>query len=364
MSEKKKHTEDILSEVFDQMAAEPDPVEEAPVELAATEEIEDGTEVEVSAEAGEKDTEQNDTEEVKAEATEEVTAEDEPDYDEPAPERWSAEMKETYAELPPKAKKMMVENVFKPMQRQYTETTTALSQANEKVKPLLEIMEQYGSDFEQAGANPVDAIKRQAAWANHFLKVGVEQGVLDMQQSFGIEPNQSGQAQETYLTPAERQIKAEVAGLKQTIQAQQSDAEKRKWDQAQQARYQAIHGELAEFINEQKDGKPAHPYVEKVAPQIAELMKSNLVIRTDEYGQPIPLKAQFAQAYTMACNMNPSIRSASVNSIKQRQVEKAKAAQDVSVVTTMPSGNPSRVSQVTISDAVENAYAQLSGRSS
>lgn len=363
MSEEKKvQLEDVISEQFDKLAEDPAPEEKETIS---------GEEVALQEEASEEITETDEANEVETETSEtEVTAEEaeanadvEPEYDEPAPARWSEEMKATYEELPPAARKLMVENIYKPMQRQYTETTTDLSKMKEKVAPLLQIMEDYGGDFERAGTNPVDAIRRQAAWAQHFLKVGVDQGVRDMQQQFGVKSD-DGQAETEYLTPTERKLKAEVEGMKQTLQKreQQTEEQSRAQQQEQyQHHVQKVHGELKSFIDEQKDGKPAHPYVEKVAPQIAGIIRGGLVTRVDDYGQPVPIKAQIAQAYRMACDMNPSIRSAKLTGKDARQVEKVKAAQDVNVVTTMPSGKPSGVPTMTVEQAVNAAYDKLAG---
>ncbi len=348
-----KHMEDIISAEFDKLAEDPAPEEK---------ETTSGEEVEVQEETSEEITEEHEAEEVKAQADEEEV-EEEPEYDEPAPARWSEEMKATYEELPPAARKLMVENIYKPMQRQYTETTTDLSKMKDKVAPLLQIMDDYGSDFERAGANPVDAIRRQAAWAQHFLKVGVEQGVEDMRKQFGIK-GADGQAETEYLTPTERKLKAEVEDMKSILQRNEQESVQQT-EQQQQEQYRAhiqqVHGELKSFIDEQKDGKPAHPYVEKVAPQIAGIIRGGLVTRVDDYGQPVPIKAQIAQAYRMACDMNPSIRSAKLTGKDARQVEKVKAAQDVNVVTTMPSGKPSGVPTMTVEQAVNAAYDKLAG---
>jgi len=361
--EKVKHMEDILSDQFDKLSEDAAPEKE---------EIESVEEVEVQAEAVEEVTETDEAEEVEAQSSEdksevEQEADDtpEPEYSEPAPERWTPEMKATYDELPPKARQMMVENVFKPMQRQYTESTTTLSKMKEKVAPLLQIMDDYGSDFERAGANPVDAIRKQAAWAQHFLKVGVEQGVMDMQKEFGVGAK-TGQVQEEYLTPTERALKAEVGDLRTILTEQQQNAqqgEEQQLEEQRQSYVQKVHGELRSFIDEQKDGKPLHPHVEAVAPQIAGIIRGGLVTQSDEYGQPVPIKAQIAQAYRMACSMNPKFRSAGMTSKDKRQVEKVKAAQDVNVVTTMPSGKPSNVPHLSVSDAVEATYAKLAGGS-
>ena len=356
--------EDVISAGFDKMVAED---EKETIETKS--EIPDGTEVEVSKEETTERTEETSTNEVEAqgdETTEEV--EEEPEYAEPAPERWSQEMKETYEKIPPEARKLMVENVFKPMQRQYTENTTQLAQMKEELAPVMKVMEEYGGAFKDVGANPVDAIRRQAAWAAHFVKVGAEQGMVDMAKSYGVKSfDGGGQVQESteYLTPTERKLQTQLDNVQgQLNQQQQSSVDQNKAaaENAHKARYHQVRRELTEFANEQKDGKPVHPHVDKVAPQIAGLLKSGLVTQKDEFGQPVPYRAQFAQAYEMAVSLDPSLRSA-VAPNRQRQVERAKAAQDVGVVATMSSNRSDPKSELSVTDAVAQAFDQLDRRS-
>ena len=359
MAEEKK-MQDIIADTYDEMQ---NAVEEPEVEVvAATEEVTD-EEVEISAEATTEVTETDETNEVTAQSEQAEEVDDTPIYDKPAPERWTADMKETYDKLPPEARKMMVEDVFVPMQRQYTETTMNLSKMKEKVKPLLSIMEDYSGEFEKAGANPVEAIRRQAAWANHFLKVGVEQGVEDMRKEFGVGGGGNGQAQDEYLTPVERQLKSESNETRQMLnelRRERDQSAQRTTEDGRQARVQQVQKDLKSFIDEQKDGKPLHPHVEKVAPQIAGILKGGLVTQTDEYGQPVPFRTQMEQAYRMAVDMNPATRPAGGAS-RQRQVEKAKAAQDVSVVTTETSSGQN-LPPVSLSQAIDDAYDKLAGR--
>ena len=371
-NEEGKSLEDAISDTFDTMVAE----EEIEAETTETE-TENVEEVEVSAEETEERTEEDAPEEIKAEGDEvtldsegdEIVVEAEAEYDEPAPERWSADMKEVYDRIPPEARKLMVEKVFKPMQRQYTESTTEMKQMREKIAPVMKIMEEYGGAFSDVGANPVDAIRRQAAWAAYFVKHGAEKGMTEMAKSFGVKGFTDGQAQdaeEEYMTPVERRLSAQVENVTSLLNQQQQTSAQRSKQQQQdnaQARYKSVHTELQSFINEQKDGKPLHPHVEKVAPQIAGLMKSGLVTQVDESGQPVPFKAQIGQAYKMAVDMNPSLRSAITPQSRQRQVAKVKAAQNVGVVTTLSSSRADDSPQLTTSDAVEKAFNQLERRS-
>ena len=342
--------EEVLSESFDKMEAGEDvEVEEVEEELETEAEAEAEAEVEEEAEPVE-------AEETVAEA-EQAEAE-ESGYNDPAPERWPAEMKQVYNDLPPEARKMMMEQVYKPMQAQYTRTTQELAESRKAIEPMLEAMNQYRNDFERMGTNPVEAFRTQVAWAAHFARVGPQQGIADLQAAYGQAPA-TGQEDEPYLTPVERAMKAELGELKQqlnqTSQGQQQYLEQQA--QAQQNAYvNGVRSELNAFCNEQKDGKPVHPHIEKVAPAIAGIIRGGLIRKTDDYGQPIGIKGQMKQAYDMACRLDPSINAAKSDG---GQAGRAKAAKAVDVVAKTAAGEAD-VPEMSIEDQLDAEYDRLS----
>jgi hypothetical protein len=363
--ETERDLEDVLSEQFDRMEAEDSAEQETEedAEVAVSEEeTAEGTQE--AAEASEETDEVSD-EEVSEEPTEEEIDEalEAVDYNEPAPERWPEELKTVYNELPPQAKKAMLEGIFKPMQRQYTKETTELAQMKKNVEPMLQVLNQHRNDFERMGVNPVEAFRQQVAWAAHFARVGPEKGLKDMQAAYGQEQPDAGQEQDEYLTPVERALKTKLESIEKGLNERQQNEQLSQ----QQARQQAhmnwarqVNDGVQSFISEQKDGKPAHPHVESVAPAIAGLIRGGLVNRVDEYGQPVPVRDQIAQAYKMACDMNPSIRGARQDA---GQVARAKAAQDVGVVTKLPSDHSGVDSELDISSFIESTYDRLNRRS-
>jgi hypothetical protein len=129
----------------------------------------------------------------------------------------------------------------------------------------------------------------------------------------------------------------------------------------QQERAAEIQRGYNDFINEQKDGKPAHPHVEKVAPAIVGLIRGGLVPPVNEYGQPIPVRDQLARAYKMACDMDASIRPASTPKNHSRQVAKARAAGSVGVVAKSPAGQAD-VPERSIQEDLEATFERLSRR--
>lgn len=336
--------EDALSAEFDRLAAESED------ETTGEEEEEE--------ERHEREPETDEPEQIQAEAE----SAEESGYKEPAPERWPDDLKNYYNKLDPQGRELLMEKIYKPMQRTYTESTQQISQARKAIEPMLETMKQYRGDFEKSGANPVELFRTQMAWAAHFARVGPEQGIHDMREAYGMsETGTNGQGAEQYLTPMERQMKAELAGIKQQLgqTSQQFQSQQEQQAQTQQAEYiNGVRSELQSFINEQKDGKPAHPHVEKVAPAIAGIIRGGLVQSTDEYGQPVPIKAQMKQAYELACRMDPSIRTARSTG---RQVTKVKNVQDADVVANNPAGQ-SDVPHLTVSQQLEEEYDKLAGR--
>ena len=350
-----ENLETSVADVYDELEAK----DEADAETIEEESVEE----EVTADSESEDTvaetidevhqELSDADDPEVEVTEEVE-----EYNEPPPERWPEEMKEVYNNLPPEARQQMLDGVFKPMQRQYGQTTQELAQMRKGLEPMLESMKQYQGDFERMGVNPAEAFRRQMAWASHLARVGPEQGMKDMAASYGLQGD-SGQAEEQYLTPVERAMQTKIDALTNQVQGQQNFQQEQSQAQQQnyqQARYNEVQSGLQEFTNEQRDGKPAHPHIEKVAPAIAGLIRGGLVTQADDYGQPVPVKNQLAQAYQMAVDLDPSLRSAAPRNV--RQVARAKAAQNVGVVTNTPVTRESGEVN-SLSESIESLYDRL-----
>jgi hypothetical protein len=347
--------EEQLSAEFDRMEAESEGETEH-------------EEIETTAEAEETETEETEAEEKtsveeeEAQAVEEQQEAEESGYTEPAPERWPDEMKEVYNKLPPEARQLMMEQVYKPMQRTYTQTTQELAARQKALNPMLQSLDQYRNDFERMGVQPEEAFRTQVAWAAHFARVGPQQGIADMQAAYGMDTKPAGQEVEEYLTPVERSLKADLNELKQqlgqTSQAQQGFVQQQQ-QQQQIAHAQAVQSELQGFINEQKDGKPAHPHVEKVAPAIAGIIRGGLINRTDDYGQPVSIRDQMAQAYEMACRLDPSINTATPG---KKQSARAIAAQESSVVSTGTDDDNENRGQLTVEQQLEQEYDRLNRR--
>jgi len=352
---------DAIADTFDELEAK---AEAAEVEEVAevVDEIEEEAEAEIeTAEEEESAEEAIEVEEPTAEAEEELDPTVEEEYNEAAPERWPDEIKEAYSSLPPAARRAMLEGVFKPMQRQYTQSTQEIAGMKQTLGPMIQQMDQYSNDFQRMGIDPQDAFRRQMAWAAHFARVGPEQGLQDMSAAYGLDQQPAGQQEEEYLTPVERAMRQEIGELRETVNQGQQHTERQQYDQqqnAQQQYVQQVQGGLQTFINEQNDGSPAHPHIEKVAPAMAGLIRGGLVNKADEYGQPVPIRDQVAQAYAMACDLDPSIRTAIP---RKRQVARAKAARDVGVVTRIPGGSVD-VDERSLAEEIESTYDMLNKR--
>ena len=348
-------TESLLSAEFDRMASEEETGETEVTEETSTEEV-----AEVVAESEE--TETVVVEEEQEQQQEEQQSAEESGYSEPPPERWPEKMREYYNQLEPEGRKMMMEDVYKPMQRSYTESTQELAGMRKAVEPMLASLNQYKNDFERMGVNPEEAFRTQMAWAAHFARVGPEKGLSDMRDAYGLNSNAPGeQTAEQYLTPTERMMRTEIDGLKKQVaetSGKQNSWQEQQTQNAQDAHIEGVRNDLQSFINEQKDGKPAHPHVEKVAPAIAGIIRGGLIKNTDSYGKPVPIRDQMAQAYDMACRLDPGIRTATTTT---RQVETVKNAQAADVVANNPAGQ-ANVPNLSMSEQLEENYDALDRR--
>jgi hypothetical protein len=316
----------------------------------------DDAEVEVSAE--------DDTQEVEADAElEEGTQEvEEIDYNEAAPDRWPEEYKEYYNKLDAKGKQIFLDGLYKPMQRTYTEKTQQMAEQRKRLEPMLKTLEQHSGDFEQAGINPVEAFNRQMAWSAHFAKVGPEQGAKDLAKAYGQAGQQTEQddSQTAYMTPVERAQQARLEKIEQRFQ----DQERQRQEQAESAalaarqrQQETVQSSIAQFANEVRDGKPAHPHVEKVSARMAGLIKGGIVQRTNEYGQPRPYNEQLSDAYEMACRLDPSISTARNTRTRKEQVARVSAASR-DVVSKTP-GSDVDVEPAPLLDELSDLYDKL-----
>ena len=338
--------EDALSAEFDRQ--ETDGIEEH-----------DDAQVEVSEEVHEEGTETDEREE-EPEVTEAAEAAGVDDYNEPAPERWPSDIKDVYNGLPPAARKAMLEGVYKPMQAKYTQTTQDLAQQRKQLDPMLQTLEQHSEEFKQAGINPVEAFNRQMAWSAHFAKVGPEQGAKDLAKAYGQAGGQHEDKSQVYMTPVEKAQQAEIDRLKRAVQGQQQNAQQQEEYAQQQAFYaqqNQVRSSITRFASETKDGQPIHPHVEKVSAQMAGLIRGGLVDRTDTYGQPVPYEQQLGQAYKLACDMDPSIRSARTSKSRKEQVEKVRRASR-DVVSKTP-GHDDIQDDGPLSDTISDLYDRL-----
>lgn len=352
---------DAIAATFDEMEAAEN--EEVEVSEEENEEVSaETTGEEESPEVEEPEGEQ----EVSEELQEEIQEAADSDYEEPAPDRWPDDIKEVYNQLPPQARKAMLEGVYKPMQRSYTQATQELAGIRNKFAPMIETMENYRNDFERMGVNPEEVFRTQMAWAAHLSRVGVEQGLRDMSDAYGVSPQQAGQEEQPYLTPTERAQQAQIDALQQQVTGQQQYQQQltaRQQEEQAAAHRNEIQSNLTAFINEKTDdGQPKHPHVEKLASNIAGIIRGGLIRQTDEYGQPVPIRAVLNQAYDMACNLDPSIRTPLQNNA--RQASRVKAAQKVGVVTKEPAGQDNTdVDEMGMTDFISRTYDTLDRRS-
>ncbi|RLC13976.1 MAG: hypothetical protein DRI24_14545 [Deltaproteobacteria bacterium] len=344
--------EDALGAEFDRMEASGE-ADDSGVEHEEVEILEEGDEevVEAAAEGSEEDEVVDDS------ATE--TDEEELGYNQAAPERWPDDIKEAYNALPPEAREVMLERVFKPMQRSFTEKTQAMAQMRKQLDPMMDIMNRHSKNFEHAGVDPIQALNRQMEWSAHFARVGNEQGAKDLATAYGQVAGQEDT--NAYLTPIEKRQQAQIDRMEQQLNtnAQNEQTRVQQADQsAVNARTQDVRNNIQQFASETRNGKPTHPHVEQVSAQMAGLINGGLVERTDEYGQPVPYQDQLGQAYKMACSMSPSLRSAQDIVTRQEQVRRASAA-NREVVSKTPGSDVKIDDTAPLADSISDLYDKL-----
>jgi hypothetical protein len=352
------NTEQTISDLYDTMAAEAvaeEVEEEVGEEVAVSEE-----ETEETVEAESEDQEETETEVEETEEAEEQEQE-EPEYQAVVPERWPQHIKEKFNKLPPEAQQMVLEDVYKPMQGTYTKATQRLAEMRKMIEPMVQSLEQYGEDFDRAGMNPAEAFRQQMAWAAHIHKVGPQQGLADMARAYNVEvPGQQADPNEEYLTPVERSLKAKLDEVQQRLDQTATGIEKNQQAQEQEALDRQRHDVqvgLHQFATAQKDGAPLHPHLEKVAPRMTGLIRGGLVSRVDDYGQPVPIQQQLGQAYKMACDMDPSIRTVRAARTRSEQVRKASNA-NKGVTSKRPAASV-EVPDGPLTDSISDLYDKL-----
>ena len=341
---------------------------EAPVEeqqAAPVAEVDDDMSLEDSLSA-EFDRQDNDDDPVEIEATddhhEEPQEEQEPiveepvEYNEAAPERWPDELKTAYAELPASGKKAMLEGVYKPMQRSFTQKTQEMAATRKQLDPLLSIVNKHADSFQRAGIDPAAALERQMEWSAHFAKVGNDQGAKDLAAAYA---GTGGQQDEAYLTPIERKQQAELNDVKaqlqnvQNIDQQRTQQAQRNQHNQQQAQ---VQGSIQAFATEMRDGNLAHPHMSQVSTDMAKLINGGVVNSANEYGQPLSYSDRLESAYTMACRLHPSIPAVG-NPSNAEQVRRVAAASR-EVVSKSPGGRPD-VEPGKLSDDLSDLYDRL-----
>ena len=276
-----------------------------------------------------------------------------------APHTWSAEWKQAFAEVPPAARKVLLEQNTN-MNRAFTNKMTELANVRKETEGLRKSVTPHTERLQRAGIAPAVAVERALAWDAHMQKDPV-QGISDYAKAYGIDLAQvkGNQDEEItkYMTPTERalyesnkQRESEVAGIKSEFQQFQEHQQR----QAYANRQRNAHAMLTQFMNAKDNaGNPLHPYIEHVAPMMTDLIKKDLATDLDD-------------AYEKATLLNPEVRAALLNrrkadpqGEKKRQVEKVRKASSSGIVAKR--GTKGRKEPRSTEDQVLAAYHAVRG---
>lgn len=283
-----------------------------------------------------------------------------------APNSWSAEMKAKWATVPPDVQGYVA-------QRE-AEAHQAITRAGEQIKtfePIRNVIERFGDTFQRNNLQPHDGIARMLA-VEDMLATDAPAAIKTIAQAYGVDlaaltgqpPAAPGAAANgtTQPDPAvaaiQKQLADTQAELRQvtshlTAQQRQQLAAKQA---AEQAENDALARQIADFANEQKDGKPARPHYHAVRQHMSALLMTGAATTLQD-------------AYDQAINAHPEIRKliqadqARADEARRAEEARKKAAEAkragaLNVRSTPAAGNSPKSVDDTLRETAARLFAQ------
>jgi hypothetical protein len=234
-----------------------------------------------------------------------------------APVTWRQEWKDAFNSITdPKMRNVFVD-MNKQMNAAFTKSMMEAARVRKDNQRVAEVVTPHIERLQRAGISPDVAIARALGWDAHMQKDPV-QGWLDYGKAMGIDTDQVMQQasqEQMYLTPQERAIQQSAQQQQQELQRMRQE-----WNQYQQTQQQAewrnrqanAYQMLDQFMNaKDSSGRPLHPYIEHVAPQMTDFIQKNAA-------------PDLESAYQMALAVRPDVRAALQQSRQAGQVKAAK----------------------------------------
>lgn len=265
------------------------------------------------------------------------------------PKGWTPAAKALFADLPPLVRQEIV--------RREADTAKGVDQLRQKYKPYDELdslFEPHKHELALRGLT-VPSYVQALVTADQMLRTNPQQALAMIAQQYGIPLNQAAPntAQQQGYTPQNlppeiQGLVQEVSTLKQTLTAQQQ--------QAENARRQEVANTIEAFASD-----PAHVYFDNVKDQMAVFIQS---------GQAADLKS----AYDMACWANPEVRAvlqqenqrkAQAASIEASRAKAAGAKQAAGSVTGSPAPGATQAAanqNATLEEDIRAAVAEVRNR--
>lgn len=283
-----------------------------------------------------------------------------------APLSWSAEQKAKWASVPPDLQAYIAQRD--------KEQHEAISRAGQQVKayePVGNVIEQFREIFERNQLPPHEGIARMLAveqWLARDPGAAISEIAkaykVDLRGLNGDQPAPPANGQEgtqAAVDPRVSTLENAIAERDRRIERIESFLTAQQRQQYQQSE-SALARQIADFENEQKDGKPLRPHFGAVYDEMTALIPG---IRAKEPG--LSIQEVLAKAYDKAVHANPDIRARiladqrSQDEDKRRKetAQKAEAARKAASVNVRsgPTGGASPKSMDdTLNEIARKAY--------
>lgn len=295
-----------------------------------------------------------------------------------APMSWSAETKAKLDSLPPEVRDSPAfRDIMKHAADRDKETHAVISRAGQEIKafePLRNVLEQFQETFQRNRLPPHEGVARMLAM-ERWLGENPADAIMEISRAYRVDLRRligQSQAAPTEGQPQtdgqqQGQIDPAVMGLRNELQETRANLSKvmshlndrqRQEHEAEQAsirsQHETIARQIADFANEQKDGKVIRPHYEKVRLVMSSLLDSGAA-------------ADLQDAYDQACFANKDLRTqlqAEQRAAEDKKradenakkVASAKTAASINVKSTVGSATTPKTMDDTLSEIARRHY--------
>ena len=260
----------------------------------------------------------------------------------PPPQSWTAEAKAEWANASPRLREEIT--------KRETDFHQALTRHDGDLnlgRQMKETITPYLAQIQAEGGTPVTAVQSLLNTA-HVLRNGTAEQkraiIVNTAKQYGVDLSQTEQE---YVDPTIAQLQREIAQLREIANPQVIESRLRERLEGDK-----VQSDIAAFASD-----PAHVHFETVKPLMASILNS---------GQATNLK----EAYDMACNANPQVRS-TLEAAKAAELEakrkqelanKKRAASSITGSPAIPSNSKVTNPKSSPADDLRAAWDELENR--